>query len=159
MTREQIENCEEDKIRTMSDFVAYCSYWDHDFTYEWKDTWWDKSGYNQIKYEKSRLHMWIPFDRLDILTSQVIGSSYFEDGNYQSVEMFCGGVFLGPDVIEDILEYLEMSPEDIDLTFPPEDIIYTYPELSSEEAIEKYLKKLSDMSSSENTKIDEKETL
>ena len=155
MTREDIENCEEQKIRTMDDFVAYCSYWDHDFQYEWKDYTWDKSGYDRIDYGKSRLHMWVPFDRMNILTSQVIGSSYFEDGNYPEVEMYCGGIYIGPDLIENILEYLEMTPEEINLVFPPEDIIYSHPELSSEEAIEQYFKKLGKLNNSTNNNSNE----
>ena len=145
MTRKEIENCEEEKIRTLDDFVAYCSYWDHDFSYEWKDYGWDKSGRKQINYDRSRLHMWIPFERMSILTCQVIGSGYFEDGNYPDVNIYCGGVYFEPDVIEDILEYLELTDEEIDCIFPAAEIIHSYPDLSSEQAIDAYFKRLEEI--------------
>ena len=157
MTRKEIENSEEEKIRTMDDFVAYCSYWHHDFSYEWRDYDWDKSGYERTDYGKMRLHMWIPFEMMSILTTQVIGSSYFEDGNYPEVNMYCGGVYFGPDVIEDILEHLEMSEKDIELTFPVADIIYSYPDLTSEKAIDQYFRNLGKLEP-ENDDEDEEET-
>lgn len=145
MTREDIENYEEKKVRTMDDFVAFCMYWDcNSFTYEWHDYGWE-DNHKQIKYDRERLSFWVPFDKLDILTGQVLGNSYFEDGRYPQVNMYDGGVFISPDEVEEMLEWLDMDEEQILATFPKPETVSSYPDLSTEEKIDAYFKHLEEL--------------
>lgn len=148
MTREEIENYEPEKIQTMDDFVAFCGYHDSDFCYEWKEYTYDKSGYKRINYDKPRLVMWVPFDKLDILTSQVLGNAYFEDGRYPDVNMYDGGVFIGPDEVEEMLDWLEIEkPEEV---FPYSEVHSSYPDLSTPEKIDAYFEHFKKLSNEDN---------
>jgi hypothetical protein len=87
----------------------------------------------------------VPFDKLDILTSQVLGNSYFEDGRYPRVNMYDGGVYISPDEVEEMLEWLGMDEEQILATFPKPETAGTYPDLSTEEKIDAYFKHLEEL--------------
>ncbi len=138
MTREEIENYEPEKIQTMDDFVAFCGYHDSDFVYEWKE--YGYKNNKRIDYDKPRLEMWVPFDKLDILTSQVLGNAYFEDGRYPEINLYDGGVYIGPDEVEEMLEWLEIEkPEEV---FPFDVVCCSYPDLSTPEKVDAYFEKL-----------------
>lgn len=163
MTRKDIENYETDKIKTLDDFVAFCCYNDTDFAYEWKSEVWSDEKKCLVYPEKKPLYLWIPFDKLDILTSQVLGNSYFEDGHYPDVKMYDGGVLIDDqDEIEHMLQWCELyTDEEIHAVFPDFEVTHSYPDLSSEESIDAYFKHLEEIgkrdASSNEFEIDDDE--
>ena len=143
MTREEIENYDKEKVRTMDDFVAFCGYHDSDFCYEWKEYTYERGGYKRIDYDRPRLELWVPFDELDMLTGQVLGNAYFEDGHFAEVSMYDGGVYIGPDEVEQMLEYLGIeNPEEV---FPYAETSCSYPDFSTQEKIDAYFKHLEEL--------------
>lgn len=147
MTRQEIENYDYDKIKSIDEFVAFCCYHDSDFSYEWKDEVWSDEKKSWVKPEKEHLYLWIPFDKLDILTSQVLGHSYFEDGHYPTVTMYDGGILIDDqDEIDYMMDWCELyTQEDRLAVFPKPETTRTYPDLSTEESIDAYFKHLEEI--------------
>ena len=147
MTRQDIENYDYDKVESISDFIAFCCYHDSDFAYEWKDYVWDDTQKKYVTPEKEHLYLWIPFDKLDIFTHQVIGFDYFDDGHYPLVNMYDGGIRIDDqEEIKWLLDWCELDTEEKVLAVFPKHETYdpTYL-LSTEEAIDNYFKRLEEL--------------
>ena len=130
MTKEEIINYEPEKVESISDFIAFCSYHDSDFCYDWED---------------KKLRLWIPFDKLNILTHQVLSSDYFNDGHYPPVNMYDGGVRIDDqEEIKCILDWCELDTEEKVLAVFPKHETYNSTYLLEEE-IDKYFKRLEEL--------------
>ena len=145
MTRKDIENYEDEKIKSLDDFVAFCCYHDSDFGYQWDTEYvWDEKHYRHLETGNKLLNIYIPFDKLDLFTEKVIGFDYFDDRNYPEVHLYWGGIcFDDQDEIKDLMDYFDIK--DAHDVFPDSEEFLTRDDLSTEEGIDKYFKHLEEV--------------